>query len=188
MNSTLGPVAKSGLVHRRSGLRVQRSPCRRGEYPRYHRTPRGDHALRPRAPAGPKFQRNDAALAPLLGLVRHRQGRLVGGMEALGYPVRADATLRALTEEVVKSRISSSPNGDRTIWSAIGKLNTSWRSFDTTLGAERAFQSRLCSTIWSMVLLLRDPGQLPESHARRHPGCGGLRRRPGSGARLGSSA
>jgi Fic family protein len=54
-------------------------------------------------PAWPKFHWNDAALAPLLGPVRHRQGRLVGRMEALGYPLRADATLRALTEEVVKS-------------------------------------------------------------------------------------
>jgi Fic family protein len=54
-------------------------------------------------PAWPKFHRNDAALAPLLGPVRHRQGRLVGRMDALGYPLRADATLRALTEEVVKS-------------------------------------------------------------------------------------
>jgi Fic family protein len=54
-------------------------------------------------PAWPKFHWNDATLAPLLGPVRHRQGRLVGRMEALGYPLRADATLRALTEEVVKS-------------------------------------------------------------------------------------
>jgi len=54
-------------------------------------------------PAWPKFHWNDAALAPLLGPVRHRQGRLVGRMEALGSPLRADATLRALTEEVVKS-------------------------------------------------------------------------------------
>ncbi len=50
-----------------------------------------------------RFHWNDAALAPLLGPVRHRQGRLVGRTEALGYPLRADATLRALTEEVVKS-------------------------------------------------------------------------------------
>jgi Fic family protein len=35
--------------------------------------------------------------------VRHRQGRLVGRMEALGYSLRADATLRTLTEEVLKS-------------------------------------------------------------------------------------
>jgi Fic family protein len=54
-------------------------------------------------PAWPKFHWNDTAFAPLLGPVRHRQGRLVGRMEALGYPLRADATLRALTEEVVKS-------------------------------------------------------------------------------------
>jgi Fic family protein len=51
----------------------------------------------------PKFHWSDAQLATLLASVRHRQGRLVGRMEALGYSLRADATLRALTEEVVKS-------------------------------------------------------------------------------------
>ncbi|HSS39817.1 MAG TPA: DUF4172 domain-containing protein, partial [Polyangia bacterium] len=51
----------------------------------------------------PKFRWNDADLAPILGPVGHRQGRLVGRMEALGYDLRSAATLRALTEEVVKS-------------------------------------------------------------------------------------
>jgi Fic family protein len=51
----------------------------------------------------PKFHWNDATLSPLLAAVRHRQGRLVGRMEALGYSLRADATLRALTEEILKS-------------------------------------------------------------------------------------
>jgi len=54
-------------------------------------------------PKWPRFHWSDATLAPLLGPVRHRQGRMVGRMEALGYPLRTDATLRALTEEVVKS-------------------------------------------------------------------------------------
>ena len=54
-------------------------------------------------PDWPKFHWSDNDLAKYLGPVRHRQGRLVGRMEALGYPLRADATLRALTEEVVKS-------------------------------------------------------------------------------------
>jgi Fic family protein len=54
-------------------------------------------------PEWPNFIWNDADLATLLAAVRHRQGRLVGRMEALGYPLRADATLRTLTEEILKS-------------------------------------------------------------------------------------
>jgi Fic family protein len=54
-------------------------------------------------PDWPEFRWNDAELARLIGPVRHRQGRLIGRMEALGYSLRADATLRALAEEVVKS-------------------------------------------------------------------------------------
>jgi Fic family protein len=42
-------------------------------------------------------------LAERLGAVRHRQGRLIGRMEDLGFKLRAEATLRSLTEEVVKS-------------------------------------------------------------------------------------
>jgi Fic family protein len=35
--------------------------------------------------------------------MHHRQGRLVGRMEALGYSLRDEANLRTLTEEIVKS-------------------------------------------------------------------------------------
>jgi len=38
-----------------------------------------------------------------LAAVRHRQGRLVGHMEALGFPLREEAVLRNLTEDVLKS-------------------------------------------------------------------------------------
>lgn len=42
-------------------------------------------------------------VAPLLAEVRHRQGRLIGRMEALGFELRAEASLQSLTEEVLKS-------------------------------------------------------------------------------------
>ncbi len=45
----------------------------------------------------------DATLTPLLASVRHKQGRLVGHMEALGFDVREAAALRTLTEDVVKT-------------------------------------------------------------------------------------
>jgi Fic family protein len=43
------------------------------------------------------------ALNELLADVRHRQGRLVGRMEALGFSLRNQAMLAALTEDVLKS-------------------------------------------------------------------------------------
>lgn len=46
--------------------------------------------------------REDAIAAPLAA-VRHRQGRLIGRMEALGFDLRAEAMLSTLTEDVVKS-------------------------------------------------------------------------------------
>jgi len=54
-------------------------------------------------PEWPKFEWDQTALAERLAAVRHRQGRLIGRMEGLGLKLRAEATLRTLTEEVVKS-------------------------------------------------------------------------------------
>ena len=51
----------------------------------------------------PQFQWNDERLLARLAEVRHRQGRLIGRMEALGFELRAEASLQSLTEEVVKS-------------------------------------------------------------------------------------
>jgi len=54
-------------------------------------------------PDWPQLHWNSEALAGLLADVRHRQGRLLGQMEALGFGLRQDAILRTLTEDVVKS-------------------------------------------------------------------------------------
>lgn len=51
----------------------------------------------------PEFRWSDERLAARLAEVRHRQGRLIGRMEALGFELRAEASLQSLTEEVVKS-------------------------------------------------------------------------------------
>src|SRR5262245_53779572 len=53
--------------------------------------------------AWPKFRYDHQRLASKLAIVRHRQGRLVGRMEVLGFKLRAEADLESLTEEVVKS-------------------------------------------------------------------------------------
>lgn len=51
----------------------------------------------------PQFTWSTEALSLQLAAVRHRQGRLVGRMEALGFDLRAEAVLQTLTEDVVKS-------------------------------------------------------------------------------------
>jgi Fic family protein len=51
----------------------------------------------------PHFSWSQERLAKLLATVRHHQGRLIGRMEGLGFGLRAEASLRTLTEEVIKS-------------------------------------------------------------------------------------
>jgi Fic family protein len=51
----------------------------------------------------PKFHWSQHLLAEQLAPVRHRQGRLMGRMESLGFPLRAEAMLQTLTEDVIKS-------------------------------------------------------------------------------------
>lgn len=51
----------------------------------------------------PNFTWDTAALALKLADIRHRQGRLLGRMEGLGFELRREASLRTLTNDVVKS-------------------------------------------------------------------------------------
>src|SRR4030081_691910 len=54
-------------------------------------------------PKWPKFEWDQRGLATQLAAVRHRQGRLIGRMQALGFPLREEAVLLTLTEDVLKS-------------------------------------------------------------------------------------
>ncbi|MDR3474348.1 MAG: Fic family protein [Devosia sp.] len=54
-------------------------------------------------PEWPDFRWDQERVASQLAAVRHHQGRLLGRMETLGFPLQAEATLRSLTEEVIKS-------------------------------------------------------------------------------------
>lgn len=54
-------------------------------------------------PDWPKFRWDHKVLAEPLAAVRHRQGRLIGRMEGLGFELRSEATLQTMTEEVLKS-------------------------------------------------------------------------------------
>jgi Fic family protein len=51
----------------------------------------------------PGFRWDHELVSARLVDVRHRQGRLIGRMESLGFPLRAEAVLQTLTEDVVKS-------------------------------------------------------------------------------------
>ena len=51
----------------------------------------------------PKFHWKAEKLAEPLASVRHRQGRLIGHMEALGFSVQQEAVLQTLTADVLKS-------------------------------------------------------------------------------------
>ncbi|MBS0619891.1 MAG: Fic family protein [Verrucomicrobia bacterium] len=51
----------------------------------------------------PAFTWDEKGLAELLIQLRHLQGRLIGGMESIGFSVREGVILENLTQEVVKS-------------------------------------------------------------------------------------
>lgn len=51
----------------------------------------------------PQFRWDQGALTNKLAEVRHRQGRLIGRMETLGFPLREEALLQTLTQDVLKS-------------------------------------------------------------------------------------
>jgi len=54
-------------------------------------------------PEWPAFRWDSARLAAPLAALRHRQGKLIGRMENLGFSLRAEATLQTLTTEIIKS-------------------------------------------------------------------------------------
>src|SRR5215472_12026937 len=51
----------------------------------------------------PKLHWDNGPITALLAEVRYRQGRLLGQMQGLGFPLQAEAVLQTLTEEIVKS-------------------------------------------------------------------------------------
>lgn len=54
-------------------------------------------------PDWPAFRWDDAALSAQLAAVRHHQGRLLGRMEALGFPLRDEAIFRTLIQDAMKT-------------------------------------------------------------------------------------
>lgn len=60
----------------------------------------------------PTFTWDAEALVSKLADLRHRQGRLLGRMEGLGFELKRDANLSALTDDVVKSSAIEGENLD----------------------------------------------------------------------------
>ena len=60
----------------------------------------------------PSFVWDNERLIKLLADVTHRQGRLLGRMVGLGFPLQAEATLQAMTIEVIKSNEIEGQNLD----------------------------------------------------------------------------
>ena len=113
-------------------------------------------------PDWPKFNWNQATLANQLSAVRHRQGRLIGRMQALGFPLREEAVLKTLTEDVLKSseiegeildkdQVRSSiarrlgidagalPPADRNVEGVVEMMLDATQRFDQPLSAARLF-------------------------------------------------
>ena len=113
-------------------------------------------------PAWPKFEWDQYGLARQLAAVRHRQGRLIGRMQALGFALREEAVLRTLTEDVLKSseiegeildkeQVRSSiarrlgmeaaalPSGDRNVEGVVEMMLDATQKYSDELTADRLF-------------------------------------------------
>jgi len=113
-------------------------------------------------PDWPKFRWDQKALAVPLAAVRHRQGRLIGRMEALGFSFRKEAVLQTLILDVLKSseiegemlnpeqvrsslarRLGMEVGGlvpaDRNAEGAVEMMLDATQNFDKLLTAERLF-------------------------------------------------
>jgi Fic family protein len=70
----------------------------------------------------PRFHWDQEGLANQLAAVRHRQGRLIGRMEGLGFRLREEAVLDTLTQDVLKSSEIEGEVLDRDqVWSSIAR-------------------------------------------------------------------
>ena len=110
----------------------------------------------------PQLSWDDQALSQTLAAVRHKQGRHLGRMEAMGFELRAEASITSLTQEIVKSsaiegeklntdEVRSSiarrlgmgtaglPNPSREVEGVVAMVIDATRNFDQPLAADRLF-------------------------------------------------
>jgi len=110
----------------------------------------------------PRLTWDGERLAGLLAAVRHKQGRLLGKMEGLGFDLRAEANLTVLTSDVVKSSaiegealppdevrssiagrlgldIAGLPKAGRNVEGVVDMMLDATRHFDAPLTPQRMF-------------------------------------------------
>jgi Fic family protein len=110
----------------------------------------------------PKFRWDQRDIAKQLAAVRHRQGRLIGRMQALGFSQREEAVLTTLTEDVLKSSeiegeildrdqvrssiarrlgmdVGALPPADRAVEGVVEMMLDATQKFKEPLTAERLF-------------------------------------------------
>jgi Fic family protein len=110
----------------------------------------------------PRFHWSTDKLAESLASVRHRQGRLIGHMEALGFDLQQEAVLQTLTSDVLKSSeiegekldaaqvrssvarrlgmdIGALKPADRNVEGVVEMMLDATRHYDRPLTAERLF-------------------------------------------------
>jgi Fic family protein len=110
----------------------------------------------------PHFTWDGESLASALAAVRHKQGRLLGKMESLGFDLRAEANVTVLTSEVVKSSaiegemldpqevrssiarrlgldVAGLPKAARDVEGVVEMMLDATRNFQTPLTKERLF-------------------------------------------------
>ena len=125
-------------------------------------------------PDWPRLYWNREQLAEPLAEIRHRQGRLLGHMEALGFSLQQEAALETLTSDVVKSSeiegerldleqvrssiarrlgidIGGLKPADRHVEGVVEMMLDATRHFDLPLTAERLWT-------WNNLLLLKRGG------------------------------
>src|SRR5271157_2444998 len=113
-------------------------------------------------PDWPRFDWDRERLAEPVADVRHRQGRLIGHMEALGFNLRQEAELQTLTADVLKSSeiegekldaeqvrssiarrlgmdIGALKPADRNVEGVVEMMLDATRHYDQPLTAERLF-------------------------------------------------
>ena len=114
-------------------------------------------------PEWPDFTWDDAIVGALLADARHKQGRHLGNLEALGFDLRTEAQVSVLTDEVVRSsaiedehldpaQVRSSiarqlgldaaglPEPGRDVEGVVAIVLDATRNFDRPLTAERLFR------------------------------------------------
>ena len=110
----------------------------------------------------PRFHWDAEVIAAQLGDVRHRQGRLLGQMQGLGFPLQAEAVLYTLTQDVLKSSeiegemldeeqvrssigrrlgmdVAATPQVDRNVEGVVDMMLDATQNYRTPLTADRLF-------------------------------------------------